>query len=265
MKRLCRTLLLLFPTLLLPLVCYAQEISQLNLGELAESPPCSAICRGATRYNHINTLIRDGKISRQLAQSEVKRLLAEVRDEYYRLVGMDLPAERWVFPLSGYDSRAIGGGRTKGYIGRGYDFFDGNAHGGHPAFDIFIHDRDQDSRDDRTGKEVQVLSLTRGIVVALEREWTPGSPLRGGKYIWVYDPDKDMLIYYAHNAELLVVLGEIVSPGDPLATVGRTGFNAAQRRSPTHLHLSVLKVHDGRPQPVNVYHELVRARVLPGG
>ncbi|RII26022.1 MAG: hypothetical protein CXR30_17825 [Geobacter sp.] len=263
MKQLYCALLSLVFSLLPFFTDYARAFDQPDLGELAESPPCSAICQIATRYNHINTLIRDGKINRSLAQSELKRLLAQVREEYYRLVGKDLPLEKWVFPLANYDHRAITGGRNKGYIARGYDFFDGNRHGGHPAFDIFIHDRDQDNRDDRTGKEVQVRSLTRGIVVALERKWEPGSPLKGGKYIWVYDPDKDLLVYYAHNAELLVVLGEIVSPGDPLATVGRTGFNAAKHRSPTHLHLSVLKVRDGWPQPVNVYSDLVRAKSVP--
>nr|WP_246545514.1 M23 family metallopeptidase [Pelotalea chapellei] len=154
-------------------------------------------------------------------------------------------------------------GANKGYIAGGYDFFSGNRHGGHPSFDIFIHDRDQDSLDDRTGQPVQVLSLTAGIVVALEQEWEQGSSLRGGKYLWVYDPVNELLVYYAHNNTLHVALGDIVQPGDVIAEVGRSGYNAAKRRSPTHLHLTVLKVKDGRPLPLNVYQELARMRTRP--
>jgi murein DD-endopeptidase MepM/ murein hydrolase activator NlpD len=101
--------------------------------------------------------------------------------------------------------------------------------------------------------------MTGGIVAALEGEWEPGSRLKGGKYIWIYDPTNDLLVYYAHNADLFVTLGDVVRPGDVLATVGRSGWNAAKRRSPTHLHLTVLKMQDGKVEPVKVYRELTRA------
>jgi murein DD-endopeptidase MepM/ murein hydrolase activator NlpD len=105
-----------------------------------------------------------------------------------------------------------------------------------------------------------VRSLTGGVVVALEKEWQPGSGLRGGKYLWIYDPANDLLVYYAHNGELSVKLGDIVRPGDVLGSVGRSGYNAAKRRSPTHLHLTVAKVgSDGQVVPVEVYRELKRA------
>jgi murein DD-endopeptidase MepM/ murein hydrolase activator NlpD len=105
--------------------------------------------------------------------------------------------------------------------------------------------------------------MTGGVVVALEKEWQPGSKMRGGKYIWIYDPANDLLVYYAHNEELFVALGTIVKPGDLLATMGRSGLNAAKRRSPTHLHFSVLRIIEGKPVPMPVYRELQQAGSKP--
>jgi murein DD-endopeptidase MepM/ murein hydrolase activator NlpD len=217
--------------------------------------PSSAVLR----FNALNNLVRDGFMDRGAARSELKRLLPELRAEYYRRGGEDQGKDTWVFPLAGHDARAIGNGRNRGYVAAGYDYFHGNRHGGHPSFDIFIHDRDRDCRDDRSGKPVRVLSLTGGIVVALEPEWKQGSPLRGGLYLWVYDPAHDLLVYYAHNSGLSVGLGEIVKPGDQLAFVGRSGYNASKLRSPTHLHLTVLHIRDGYPLPVDVYQGLAAA------
>ena len=217
------------------------------------SPLCSA-------FNDFNNLIRDGLISKAVARPEFIVRLAAIRAEFYLRGGTDYSATQWVFPVAGYDAGAIDKGRNHGFVPSGYDFFSGNRHGGHPAYDIFIRDQNQDSRDDRSGKAVSVLSMTGGIVVALEKEWHKGSTLRGGKYIWVYDPANELLVYYAHNEELLVELGSIVKPGDLLATIGRSGLNAAKKRSPTHLHFSVLHVNNGQPMPVRVYRELLQAR-----
>jgi murein DD-endopeptidase MepM/ murein hydrolase activator NlpD len=217
------------------------------------SPLCSA-------FNDFNSLIRDGRISKGAARTELPVRLAGIRAEYYRRGGSDYSSRQWVFPVAGYDVGAIDKGRKHGFVPGGYDFFSGNRHGGHPAYDIFIHDRNQDSRDDRSATAAGVLSMTGGIVVALEKGWQRGSGLRGGNYIWGYDPANDLLVYYAHNEELFIELGSIVRPGDLLATVGRSGLNAAKRRSPTHLHFSVLRVRDGRPVPVQVYRKLQLAR-----
>lgn len=266
MKQLYSALVTLFLIIPSSSLHASQTPDQPDLAELTDMPGQSssvaAVSNACIRYNALNNLIRDGKISKVPARSALKRLLADVRQEFDRAGGKLYPKDAWIFPLAGYDSRAITGGRNKGYIARGYDFFTGNRHGGHPAFDIFIRDRDQDSRDDRTNKPVTVLSVTGGIVVALEREWEQGSGLRGGKYLWIYDPANDLLVYYAHNSELLVRLGDIVKPGDAIAKVGRSGFNANKRRSPTHLHLSVLRVQDGWPLPLNVYQDLAQAKAV---
>jgi len=220
------------------------------------NPLCSA-------FNEFNSLIRDGRIAKTAARRELTARLAEIRVEFYRRGGRDYSSAQWIFPLAGYDADAIEGGRNHGFIPSDYDFYSGNRHGGHPAYDIFIRDRNQDSRDDRNGTVVSVLSMTGGIVVALEKGWQRGSGLRGGNYVWVYDPGNDLLVYYAHNEELFVELGTIVRPGDLLATVGRSGLNAAKRRSPTHLHFSVLRLKNGQPVPVPVYHGLQRAGTAP--
>jgi hypothetical protein len=221
-----------------------------------ESPLCSA-------FNELNSRIRDGQIGKSAARRELSERLENICTEYYQRGGKNYLPVQWVFPLAGYDAGAIDKGRSHGFVPNGYDFFSGNRHGGHPAYDIFIRDRNQDSRDDRSGKAVSVLSMTGGIVVALEKGWQKGSKLRGGNYIWIYDPANDLLVYYAHNEELFIGLGTIVMPGDLLATVGRSGYNAAKRRSPTHLHFSVLRLKDGNPVPVRVYSELQRIQNNP--
>jgi hypothetical protein len=231
-------------------------------GETALTAPAAASCTACEEFDRLNTLVRDGRIGRGRAREELARLLPAIRAYYHANGGQDYGEGEWVFPLRGYGVRAIEGSRRHGYIPRGYDWFAGNRHGGHPAYDIFIRDRDQDERDDRSGAFVAVLSLTGGIVVARETQWAPVSPLRGGKYLWIYDPATESLVYYAHNRELTVKTGDVVRPGDVLAYVGRTGLNAHKRRSPTHLHFSLLRLRDGRPLPVEIYPQLSRARVV---
>ncbi|HIJ95590.1 MAG TPA: M23 family metallopeptidase [Desulfuromonadales bacterium] len=233
-----------------------------DVATTAGVPARSASAAVCEDFNRLNSLIRDGKIHKDAAKRVLVTLLDRVRNEYYLRGGRDFQPSAWAFPLAGYDIRSIDTGRQHGFSASGYDFFSGNRHGGHPALDLFIHDRDQDSRDDQTGKPVAVLSMTGGVVVALEREWSSDSGLRGGKYLWIYDPANQLLVYYAHNQELLVDIGTIVKPGDLLARVGRSGLNAAKKRSPTHLHFSVLQLRNGLPIARNVYKELVDARVL---
>ncbi|MBT1071132.1 hypothetical protein [Pelotalea chapellei] len=67
-------------------------------------------------FNNLNTSIRDGKIGRATAQAELKALLAEIREEYFRKGGKGVSAGSWVFPLAGYTSRAITGGQTKAIL-----------------------------------------------------------------------------------------------------------------------------------------------------
>jgi murein DD-endopeptidase MepM/ murein hydrolase activator NlpD len=234
-------------------------------GELCRAPSGSATGNDPKLFDQMDAMldaVRDNTISRQVAQTELQRLMPLLSDRYYRFGGKGYPASAWVFPLAGYGPKAVPGRKGKGFVVDGYDFFTGNRHGGHPAYDIFIKDSNQDELDDRTLQPVGVLSMTGGVVVSAETEWSPASKLRGGKYIWIYDPANDLLVYYAHNREVLVKAGDLVRPGDLLARVGRSGFNAAKKRSPTHLHMTVLKANQGDPKAVRFWEQLKKTKTI---
>ncbi len=139
-------------------------------------------------FNTPNDKIRDQLISKEEALDQVQKLLPKLKTYFYGNNGHDFPKSTWAFPVQGYNSKAIGGTNGSGYIAAGYDYFDGNKHGGHPAHDIFIVDKNQDCIDDITNNPVNVVSMTAGIVIATESIWDASSSLRGGKYIWIYDP-----------------------------------------------------------------------------
>lgn len=105
--------------------------------------------------------------------------------------------------------------------------------------------------------------MKSGVVVASASEWVAGSELRGGKYVYVLEPITNSLIYYAHNREIFVRPGDVVTAGTVLATVGRTGKSANASRSPTHLHIMKLIFDDGQLNPDNLYQALLKARSAP--
>jgi len=211
-------------------------------------------------FNELNTKVRDGLISRNDARDEIRKLLPLIKEYFLKNGGNEISDKDWVFPLRGYTSASIGGVNGSGYKPKGYDYFDGNRHGGHPAHDIFIHDRNFDDLDDNTGEPVDILTISNGVVVACEPDWQADSDLRGGKYIYIYDPSYEGIFYYAHNSRIFVKPGDIVNAGDKIAECGRTGLNAYKTRSPTHLHLMFLQVNDGYPEPKNIYNELINAK-----
>jgi hypothetical protein len=218
--------------------------------------PCSTLAGTADDWNALNTAVRDGTIGRSEARARLSVLREKLRAEFGRVGGKER-----VFPVAGYGP--AWGEEGKGYRPVGYDFYDGNRHGGHPAHDLFICDRDQDSRDDRSGREVPVVAFSAGVVVATATEWTPGSDLRGGIYIWIYDPASDRFCYYAHLGRADVRPGQTVRAGEPLGVLGRSGKNAWAKRSPTHLHFMVLAWEGGRMTPVDPWLELLGAAVAP--
>jgi murein DD-endopeptidase MepM/ murein hydrolase activator NlpD len=226
-------------------------------GTLGAQSPCLS-----DSFQFFNTKVRDGEITMSKVLPHLRKALQQADSCFFSHGGQKVSKEDWYFPLRGYDKRAIGGKNGSGYVPSGYGYFDGNKHGGHPAHDIFIQDKNQDGREERSGKAVDVLSVAAGIVVALDSVWLPISELRGGKYVWVYDPPHQLLFYYAHNSELRVKIGGIIKPGDILGKVGRTGKNAYRTRSPTHLHFMVLRTDaEHFMVPINVYKKLVVARL----
>ena len=212
-------------------------------------------------YERLNKLIRDNKINSSLALKEIQIQIPKIKQEYYKHGGKGWKENTCFFPLQGYKPSAIGGKNGSGYLAGKYDFFDGNKHLGHPAHDIFINDKNQDSKDDNTNELVNVLSFSGGVVLATENSWDSTSQLRGGKYIWIFDPCSNSLFYYAHNSKIIVSSGQLVVPGQIIAKVGRTGLNAFKKRSPSHLHFSKL-IFDNNfyPKPIDTYKELLKAK-----
>lgn len=201
------------------------------------------------KINELNTRILKGSIKRAEAAKELKQLIGEIK-------GIMPVNDTWVFPLQGYKISAIGGTNGNGYSDKGYHYLDGNKHTAHPAHDIFITDKNQDAIDDKTGKPVNVLAVDDGVVIACNNDWEPVSTMRGGKFIWVYHISTGTMSYYAHNRDIFVQPGDNVKRGQKIAEVGRTGFSAYKKRSPTHLHFSAFKLSNGLPVPYNPYQQL---------
>jgi len=213
----------------------------------------------AQQFDTLYGQIRDGRIARDAALTKVRALLPLIAADFHAHGGKEAPPTAWRFPLDGYGVESIGGRNGSGYVAAGYDWFDGYKSHGHPGHDLFIHDRNQDELDDDTGAPVKVLSISSGIVVASAPDWQTGSVLRGGRYLYIYDPALHDIFYYAHQRSLLVTPGDIVAPGEAIGTVGRSGRNAAAPRSPTHLHVMLLTIDDGGyPRPHDLYPDLVR-------
>jgi peptidoglycan LD-endopeptidase LytH len=202
-------------------------------------------------FHELNTRIRDNQLDKKTASQQLKN--------WWKSMSETLPSKTrktsiWLFPVNGYNVSAVGGKNGNGYLPKGYHYLDGNRHGGHPAHDIFIRDRNQDSKDDQTGLPVPVVSMFEGVVVSVESGWVKNSELRGGKYVMVFHPEVGLLSYYAHLDSVFVHIGQSVNPGTELGTIGRSGKNAAKKRSPTHLHLMLLSFDQTKGLvPVNPY------------
>lgn len=215
------------------------------------------------RFDRLNTLVRDGKIRRTAAKDSIRKLLPLITQYFHKKGGKNYPRSQWVFPIQGYSKHFIGGKNGEGYVPQGYNYFDGNQHGGHPSHDIFVYDHNQDNIDDNTRKPVNTLAMGSGIVIAYDPTWKQGSELEGGHYLWIFDPGTQGIFYYAHNSKLFVKPGDIVKPGQRIAWIGRTGKSASEKRSPTHLHITYLKVKpDGSLPPEDLYPDLLKCRAI---
>jgi hypothetical protein len=213
------------------------------------------------RFKKILENVREQKISPSDAKNEFKNVMKSIRELYPNTINPN-DANTLVFPLIGSHISAVGG-KGQGYYVKNFDLFDHTVSGSHPAHDIFIFDPDQDCIDNRKGEYIDVVSVSNGLVMAIQTEWADTSNYRGGNYVWVYDIERGGLWYYAHNRVVEVEAGQMVKAGDKLGEVGRTGFNAAMKRSDTHLHLMYLELDSELlPQPVNFYEWLQHSIVL---
>lgn len=235
----------------------------------ADEPSLYSYCQ---QFQTLYTQIREQSVTPDSARKQFSRIMINLRtrfrsQESYRQDSLQRDSLRqtglyFSFPLRGYTTSAIGGTHGEGYRGTGFDLFDYNVRGSHPAQDIFIRDRNQDTIDDLTNQPVDILAMSSGLVLAIETAWKPGSEYRGGNWIWVYDPLLHGLFYYAHNSQVDVTPGQWVRTGQKLGEMGRSGFNAYKTRSPTHLHLMYLQIQpNGLPLPLNTYSWLLTARL----
>jgi peptidoglycan LD-endopeptidase LytH len=234
----------------------------------SDEPTTYAYCQ---QFQRLYTHIREQSIVPDSARMQFSAIMhglqarfqsaESFRADSLRRDSLSRTKDYFWFPVRGYSTNAIGGTHGEGYRGKGFDLFDYMVRGSHPAQDIFVVDRNQNNLDDRTSHPVDIVSMSSGLVLSIETGWKPGSDYRGGNWIWIYDPNLRGLFYYAHNSEVAVVPGQWVQAGQKIAEMGRTGFNAYKKRSPTHLHLMYLQIQpDGLPEPIDTYPWLLTAK-----
>jgi murein DD-endopeptidase MepM/ murein hydrolase activator NlpD len=85
-----------------------------------------------------------------------------------------------------------------------------------------------------------VISSTDGIVTRVNETGL------GGRVVWVWNPSRSLMLYYAHLDEQRVSAGRRVRTGDVLGTVGNTG-NA--RTTAPHLHFGIYEAGAGAIDP----------------
>lgn len=213
------------------------------------------------RYKQLLVDIREGHISPTQAEVEFKSIMHLLKLNYPNNLDSS-QIDNFVFPLTQSNFSAVGGSGYGFYV-RNFNLFDHSVAGSHPAHDIFIYDPDQDCMDNRKQAFVDIVSVGNGVVMAVEKEWSDSSKYKGGNYVWVFDFERGGLWYYAHHRKVVVEPGQIVRPGDKLGEVGRTGFNAKNKRSDTHLHLMYLELdQELYPKPKNFYQWLKNAESL---
>ncbi|CAG5006303.1 hypothetical protein DYBT9275_03790 [Dyadobacter sp. CECT 9275] len=227
-----------------------------------ESLPSAKLLEYCNVFRQIQVDVRDCVISPDSATRAFQENMKNLRAVFARDSCRSIDSTYFVFPVRCYLPAESIGGRGRGYRPDGFDLFDMEVKGSHPAHDIFIRDKDKDQIDDRTWKPVDILAFTSGVVLAVEKDWQYDSDRRGGNWIWIYDPCLDGLFYYAHNNVVEVQPGQWVNAGDKIAEMGRSGYNAYKKRSPTHLHLMFLKLTpEGLPEPQNTYDWMMMAAV----
>lgn len=212
------------------------------------------------RWNQLEKQVRDGKVDPLIAQAQIMQihqgLMGYCTNHYF--FRNDQKKGEFIFPVKNHTHEDIGGLNGNGYFGAKYfDFYDNKKRFSHTAHDIFVYDNNFDGKCDFVGDYVDVLSATSGIVVSINVGWTPAQTnLRGGNYVWVFDPAKQEYLYYAHLQDVKVCVGQLVTAGQVLGNIGRTGLNAYKRRSITHLHFSVVQYAEARMRPRNPFEQL---------
>ena len=213
----------------------------------------------AFMWSETDRRIVEGNIDRDSAIVLMKSYLKPASRFFMKMGGRNLKRSQWVFPLANYTSVSFRDNGNDYRLGN-YDYFQGSNSKGHPAHDIMILDSNKDILDDSTGKPVDVVSISSGLVFATDTTWAPGSKLRGGKYVKIYDVTNNGIFYYSHLSTVTVAPGMIVDAGDKIGEVGRTGRRAILPEGKTHLHVGFLKLTDGYPVPEEIIRDLKRTQ-----
>lgn len=212
------------------------------------------------QWNMLDEKIKTGTIEKEEALDLLKKyeveILKAVKETKFPMVSRN----DWEFPLKKFTKITYRDGGND-YKLKDYDYFQGSNSKGHPAHDIFILDDNKDLLDDSTLKPVDVVSMSSGYIVAIDTSWRPGSRLRGGLYVKVYDIINRGIFYYSHLSKVTVRPGDMMNAGDKIGEVGRTGRKAILKDGKTHLHISFLKSVNGYPTPEDIIEDLRKSEL----
>ncbi len=211
-------------------------------------------------WNDVDRKILTKSIDKDEAVELLKKYEKPVKAFFRKMGGNIVHRDKWVFPLTNYSSISY---RDEGndFLLGDYDYFQGSNTKGHPAHDIMINDANKDLLDDSTGKPVDVVSMGSGVVVSVDTTWQPGSKLRGGKFVKIFDVTNSGIFYYSHLSKVFVYPGLIVNAGEKIGEVGRTGRKTILPGGKTHLHIGYLKSEDGYPVPEEIIDDLRRSEL----
>lgn len=210
-----------------------------------------------TRWHKTDLLIMERRIPKDAAIDSIAKYVEATKEILSTKKFRPTVRAKRVFPMTGWtklDYRQNG----EDYDDIYFDYFQGSESSNHPAHDIFILDKDSNGVEDSTGKKVEALSMVNGIVFTVVADWKTGDRGRGGNYIKIYDPESDAMFYYSHVDSVFVNVGDIVTAGQSIAYIGRTGRKAIKGK--THLHIAFYRINDGYPEPENIIDDLYEAQ-----
>ena len=213
----------------------------------------AAIAGTVEDWQTFEAAVRDGNIAKQEASDKLRTLAPELSSDL--ISRFSFRTSSWVFPLEGRGIGSVNKADYKphAYYGpygiKGYNFFDGDKHGGHPAYDVFVG-------KNKKGETVNALAMQDCVALSVNTGWKRGDKLRGGNYVWLYNPREGKFFYYAHLKDIYVKPGEFVAAGGAIGSVGRTGLLADSKASPTHTHVMVLDYNSGEMTPFDYYNNI---------
>jgi hypothetical protein len=210
-------------------------------------------------WNDLDRQIVLRQVNKDSAVAMMKEFSVSASEYFRSNGGYEVFRKDWVFPLRGFtEVRHRDNGND--YKEDGFDYFQGSDSKGHPAHDIMILDEDKDLLEDNTGNPVDVISMSSGVVISTDTTWKPGSFLRGGKFVKVFDVTNKKIFYYSHLNIVAVKPGDILKAGDKIGEVGRTGRKAILPEGKTHLHVALLRLDRGYPKPDPIIEDIFRAK-----